>query len=169
MSGFRESGMLFIPPSDNDEIFAIEQSRLYKSLGDGIKTVEFILRKGLEELDFIEAKSGTPITDRQSAALNTFLKEVTEKFTHSFNLYCAAILGRYEEQNDMNDSFKTLDYSKLKFKFLLVIKGHQPDWLSPLKTKLEQELSYHRKIWKSECIVLNDEMAKKYHIVSDEG
>jgi hypothetical protein len=160
MTEIRESGMAFVTASSDDEIFHIERSRLYASV-EGVKTVELVLRKTTKELDFIEAKSSSPRPDKaNSSDFDDFIGEVTEKFIHSFNLFCAAAFGRYEKYFDAGEGFKTLDFSNVKFKFILVLNGHRIDWLPPLREALRRGLLYHQKIWKSELVVLNDTHAR---------
>jgi hypothetical protein len=160
MTEIRESGMAFVTASSDDEIFHIERSRLFASV-KGVKTVEFVLRRGSKELDFIEAKSSSPCPGKEdSGDFDDFIHDVVEKFIHSFNLFCAASLGRYKKYSDAGEGFKTLDFSNVKFKFILVLNGHRIDWLPPLKEALWRGLLYHHKIWKSELVVLNDTLAR---------
>ena len=56
-----ESGVNFGPYAE-DNLFYIEKSDLYKSLGAGIKTTEFVLRANELEpaILFVEAKTNAP-------------------------------------------------------------------------------------------------------------
>ena len=58
MKSIPESDVIF-GPYDEKDLFHIEKSELYKSLGEGLKTVEFILRASATEqgIVFVEAKS----------------------------------------------------------------------------------------------------------------
>ena len=58
MKSIPESDVIF-GPYDEKDLFHIEKSELYKSLGEGLKTVEFILRASTTErgIVFVEAKS----------------------------------------------------------------------------------------------------------------
>jgi hypothetical protein len=160
MTEIRESGMTFVTPNSGDEIFHIERSRLYASV-EGVKTVELVLRRDAKELDFIEAKSSAPRPDKaNSHDFDDFIGDVAEKFIHSFNLFCAAALGRYKKCFDAGEGFRTLDYSDVKFKFILVVNGHKIDWLPPLREALRRGLLYHQKIWESELLVINDALAR---------
>lgn len=58
MKRIEESGMVFQFPAA--KIFQIEGSALHDSVGNGIKTVEFIVCLKEDELNFIEAKSSRP-------------------------------------------------------------------------------------------------------------
>ena len=165
-----ESGMEFVTPSPCDEIFDLEKSKLYKSAGDGIRTVEFILKHKGRKLDFIEAKPSSPKPEGEKPEnFGIFIDKISDKFIHSFNLYCAAILGRFDKTSDLSDAFMTLNHDKVKFTFLLVIKGHEKDWLPPIQEALHealrQKMSYYKRIWRIESAVLNDDMARKYGFI----
>ena len=49
---------------------------------------------------------------------------------------------------------------------MLVIHGHEKEWLAPLREVLIKKMSAYLKIWKSAVVVLNDEMAKRYNLIS---
>ena len=85
---------------------------------------------------------------------------------HSFHLYMSAVLGRHQEYK-MPGHIGAVDKSKVLYKFVLVIKEHQSEWLLPLKDALEKKILYHRKIWKSSVVLMNEELAKKHHLVRD--
>lgn len=59
MVTIQESGMTF-GPFQEDQIYWIEKASAYKSLGQGIKSVEFVYKKNADKLFFIEAKSSCP-------------------------------------------------------------------------------------------------------------
>ncbi|MBN1065544.1 hypothetical protein DWV13_14025 [Clostridium botulinum] len=165
MIQINESNMIF-GDFEEDKVFQIEKSKLQKNIGNGIKVVEFILLSNENELSFIEAKSSSPQPVKDNIVrFNEFINEISDKFIHSFNLYYSAILKRYKDYEELNKSFIELDNSNIKFKFILVIKGHKSGWLMPLSDALKQNLSYHNTIWKSQVVVLNDEMAKKYQLI----
>lgn len=167
MVQIKESNMIF-GDFQEDRIFKIEKSKLHNKIGDGIKVVEFLLLKDEYELDFIEAKSSSPRPTKDNIIrFNEFIEEISDKFIHSFNLYYSAILKRNENYGEINNNFLKLDSSKIKLKFILVIKGHEIEWLLPISDALKKKLSYHNTIWKSEVIVMNDKIAKKYNLVKE--
>ena len=47
-------------PFDEANLFCIEHSEIYKNLGSGIKTVEFILKYTENSILFLEAKKTCP-------------------------------------------------------------------------------------------------------------
>ena len=54
-----ESGMRFGEFEDRD-LFLIEKSEIFRSLGEGIKTVEFIVKRDDRLVIFLEAKTSCP-------------------------------------------------------------------------------------------------------------
>lgn len=165
MIQINESNMLF-GDFEEDRVFQIENSELHKNVGNGIKVVEFILLSKENELSFIEAKSSLPKPVKDNIIrFNEFINEISDKFIHSFNLYYSAILRRCKECEELNQSFMNLDNSQINFKFILVINGHRTEWLMPLSDALKESLAYHNTIWKSQVVVLNDELAKKYKLI----
>lgn len=165
MISITESGMVF--EFEDDQIFQMEGSELHRRMGDAIKTVEFITCLKDNELDFVEAKSSSPRpTQDNQERFEEFITEIADKFIHSFHLYLSAILGRHQNHK-INGSFVALDNSKVQYKFILIIKGHQIEWLLPLKDALEKKILPHRKIWQSKVILMNEVVAKKYKLVKE--
>lgn len=165
MVEINESNMVF-GEFEEDKVFQIEKSIIHNKIGNGIKVVEFILLKNTNELNFIEAKSSSPRPTKDNIIrFDEFIGEISDKFIHSFNLYYSAILKRNENYSEINNKFFQLDNSKLKLKFILVIKNHEIDWLMPISEALKKNLSYHNTIWKSEIVVINEEIAKKHQLI----
>ncbi|AJA48911.1 hypothetical protein CPAST_c28450 [Clostridium pasteurianum DSM 525 = ATCC 6013] len=165
MVQIKESNMIF-GDFQEDKIFKIEKSKLHNKIGDGIKVVEFILLRNVNELNFIEAKSSSPRpTQHNIIRFDEFIDEISDKFIHSFNLFYSAILKRNKAYGELNNNFFELNNSQAKLKFILVIKGHEIEWLLPISDALKRKLSYHNTIWKSEIIVMNDKIANKYNLV----
>lgn len=165
MIQINESGMIFGEFEDN-KVFQIEKSRLQQKVGNGIKVVEFIFISNENELSFVEAKSSSPRPVKDNIIrFNEFIDEISDKFIHSFNLYYSAIMKRNENYTEIDTSFFELDNTKIKFKFILVIRGHKIEWLMPLSDALKEKLSYHNTIWKSQVVVMNDMLAKQYNLI----
>lgn len=165
MVEINESNMVF-GEFEEDKVFQIEKSKIHNKIGNGIKVVEFILLKNTNELNFIEAKSSSPRPTKDNLIrFDEFIGEISDKFIHSFNLYYSAILKRNENYLEINNNFFQLDNSYLKLKFILVIKNHEIDWLMPISEALKKNLSYHNTIWKSEIVVINEEIAKKHQLI----
>ncbi|WP_058953323.1 hypothetical protein [Clostridium tyrobutyricum] len=167
MVEIRESNMIFGDFEEN-KIFRIEKSKLHNKIGAGIKVVEFVLLRNVNELNFIETKSSSPRPTKQNVIrFNEFIDEILDKFVHSFNLFYSAILKRNKDYGEINSNFFELDNSRTKLKFILVIRGHEIEWLLPISDALKKKLSYHNTIWKSEVIVMNDKIANKYDLVKE--
>ena len=151
---------------EENKIFKIEKSKLHNKIGNGIKVVEFVLLRNENELNFIEAKSSSPRATKQNVIrFNEFIEEISDKFVHSFNLFFSAILKRNKDYGEIDNNFFELDNSQIKLKFILVIKGHEIEWLLPISDALKKKLSYQNIIWKSEIVVMNDDIANKYNLV----
>ena len=164
MITIHESGMAFGPYED-DRVYHVERSSLYQGIS-AAKTVEFILAQSEDALLFVEAKSSSPkpvVGNREN--FQDYSEDIAEKFLHSLNLFCAALLGRHDLICDMPDSFRAMDSGHVSIKFLLVINGHPAEWLPPIQTALDQKLRSYRSIWGSEVVVLNHEMALRRHLI----
>lgn len=151
---------------EQNQVFCIENSQLQRGVRDGIKTVEFVLNRKENLLEFIEAKSSSPRpTKENSERFETFLNDIADKFIHSFNLYYSAIHGRYPSE-EIAQSLLEIEPHKVNYRFILIIKGHRIEWLLPLQETLHRKLQYHITIWKSEVILMNEEVAKEKKLIT---
>lgn len=158
-----ESGLNFGEYTETN-LFYVEKSTIYQSLGDGIRTVEFALYKDNVIL-IIESKSSSP-KPNNLYDFDAFINEIYEKFFHSIDLYFAIVLGRLDDnKKDMPDNFKKADYSITKIKLLLVINGHKIEWLPPISEALRQKLRMQIKIWRLEVAVINHELACEHGLL----
>lgn len=166
-----ESGMNF-GPFEEDKVFHIEKSVLYESLGEGIKTAEFVWLRTVEDRPIfwvVEAKSSSP-RPQSSQEFQNFLVEIGEKWVNSLSLTISAIIGRHGSLADLPETWLSTPLADLDVKLVLVIRGHQPDWLAPLRDALNREL---RPIIKtlalgSPVFVLNEAMAIKHGLLASE-
>jgi len=113
-------------------------------------------------LSFIEAKSSSPKTDNEER-FNEFIKEISDKFLHSFELWLSIVTKRRNE--DISENLRKIDMQIIKFKFILVINGHKEEWLVPIMYALKKVLKSYRKIWGTEVIVLNENGAKRWNLI----
>ena len=156
-----ESGVNFGPYAE-DNLFYIEKSDLYKSLGAGIKTTEFVLR----------ANAPNPENRDDSAEkrkkFEEFYTEVPQKFVDSFEIYTAALLKRYSECSEIGLNLQVPDLANKKITFLLVITNPaaQIEWLASIKAILEYRLRRWMKIWSIDVCVFNQELARQYKLIS---
>lgn len=166
MDAFVESEMTFGPYRD-ECIFRIEKSKLLQKC-DGVKTVEFIWKKKANDMRFVEAKKSSPLnTPGNETNYETFLNEITSKFIDSLNLYIAGLLERRTGHDEIPTAFRGADYSKMNFKFVLILKGHERlEPLVGLKTDLEKRMKVSRRIWNSEVFVFNEQMARNARYIN---
>lgn len=161
---FEESGMIF-GEFDDENIFIIEKSNLYKSIGKGVKIAEFVLLQESNKLIFLEAKSSSPRDDNK-IIFEKFISDIVEKLRNALELF---ISGNLEIINiNKDDNLKLLninDFKNSRIKFYLVINGHNIEWLKPIQLALESELIVQRKIWNIDVAVLNDTMAREVMLI----
>ncbi|MEO5365834.1 MAG: hypothetical protein H7831_05675 [Magnetococcus sp. WYHC-3] len=165
-----ESGMTF-GPYPAGQCFPIEVSGIYRHIQEGVKMAEFVLLRQQSQgpaLWIVEAKSSSPHPETQPR-FDEFINDICHKFTNALILTVAARLLRHPDaENELPDSFKTLDLASLPFRLILVINGCQERWLGPLNDALSKAMKPIVKTWgQSKCsvIVLNDEMAQQHHLI----
>lgn len=159
---------------DESNLFHIENSKIYKDLGDGIKTVEFILKYNEDSIIFLEAKKSCPNakkrheTEEKERKFEAYFSSLVEKFIASLHIYLASILGRYQDISEVGDSLQSVDGMKnMKLKFVLVIKNAEDvAWLVGPSAELKARLLQIRKIWNIEIMVLNEELAEKLSLTA---
>jgi len=170
---FTESGMRFGPFEEN-QVFHIEKSSLYRSLGEGIKTVEFVWLHTVQDRRprfwIVEAKSSSP-RPQSEQDFESFLVEIREKWVNSLSLTWSAILGRHGSSTNLPEAFFNNSLVDLDVKLVLVIRGHKPDWLAPLRDALNRELRSTVKtlaLGSSSVFVLNEDMAHRYGLLDSQ-
>lgn len=154
---------------DEENLFHIEDSKIYKDLGSGIKTVEFILKWKKNEILFLEAKTTCPNSANKNESMKKIQKfeeyysEITEKFMDSLQVYLAAVMGRYPDLAEIGAELRSVDSMKeIRLKFILVVKNAKDiTWLAGPLAELKARLLQVRKIWGVEVAVLNEELAKE--------
>ena len=100
---------------DETDLFHIEDSKIYKEIGSGIKTVEFILKYNEKSIVFLEAKKSCPnaaksmyIGRKRNKNLRNITSSVTEKFIASLQIYLAAILDRFQNTDEIGEKLKSV-------------------------------------------------------------
>lgn len=154
---------------DEEALFHIENSKIYKDLGSGIKTVEFILKWRKNEILFLEAKTTCPNSANKNESMEKtqkfeeYYSEITEKFIDSLQVYLAAVMGRYQDLAEIGAELRSVDSMKeIRLKFILVVKNAKDiTWLAGPLAELKARLLQVRKIWGVEVAVLNEELAKE--------
>lgn len=160
-----ESGIKF-GGFDEERLFWIEHSDVYRKMGEGIKTVEFIYLTKKENVLFVEAKTSCPNAankdnneDKQKK-YQEFYSDVCDKFIDSVNMFATTILGRNGNCADIGESILQKNtYAENRIKFVLVISGAEESWLGGPKAELELRLLRYRRIWEADVVVLNKNMA----------
>ena len=172
-----ESGLRF-GEYDEDQVFQIETSEQYtKSLRqNGIKTCEFILRKG-RKLYFFEAKQSCPrqimkdISDNEKEEkkkrYDEFIQEIILKMRHSLSLYGNILLKQYS-QDKVPEKMTNPDLSNTLIYLVLVINPQEGEW-EP-EPELQDDLRLHLKdemrIWKIQSlVVITPQQAREKHFI----
>lgn len=158
---------------DEAELFHIEDSKIYKELGSGIKTVEFILKYNKNSILFLEAKKSCPNAANQYESkekeekFKEYYDSITEKFIASLQIYLAAIFDKFEDTSEVGDNLKSIHGLKdIQLKFVLVIKNATDiTWLAGPMAELKARLLQMRKIWGVKIAVLNEELAGEYGLL----
>ena len=144
---------------DETDLFHIENSKIYKALGSGIKTVEFVLKYDGNSIVFLEAK-------KKEQKFEEYYSSITEKFIASLQIYLAAILDKFQNSEEVGDRLRTVNSMKdIQLKFILVVKNAEDiTWLAGPLAELKARLLQIRKIWGVEIAVLNEELAGEYKL-----
>jgi len=155
-----ESDMDFVA----DNTFYIEKSALYTSLGEGVKTVEYLRVKD-GKLLFVEARKTFPNPDNPDAEnLSRFreqIDEICEKFIHSLNLLSSVEVGVADWVYP--DDFTLPD--NLSLAFVFVIRNHETKWCKRIRQKFIEALPmYLKRTWNPEVFVINHETAMKHNL-----
>ena len=88
--------------SESNNRIGNEFWRIYRDLGDGIKTVEFILKYKEDSIIFLEAKKSCPNaekrheTEEKEHKFEVYFSSLVEKFIASLHIYLDSILVRYQ-------------------------------------------------------------------------
>lgn len=160
-----DSGLYFGEYEENS-LFHVEKSLIYKSLGKNIKTVEFILFHKNNNILFVEAKSSAPNPCKEGD-FDEFINEIYKKFLHSIGLYFSVVVKRLNDnRNEMPVCFKEAEYSTVRIKLVLVINRHEIEWLAPIKDALSRKLRVQTKTWRLDLAVLNHELADEYGLLN---
>ena len=155
-----ESDMPFLFENE-DEVFRIEGSKIYKSLGKNVKAVDFILHRN-NRLRLIEAKS-TVSKKENKTDFDDDIQPICEKFVHSLDLYFAIILERQkDEYNEVPEAMKNANIATAEILLLLVIKNHRAKWLLPISEELTRKLRRQIKTWNLKVKAINEITAQEW-------
>lgn len=161
-----ESGMVFSFPKE--DFFHIEKSSVYKSLGNKVKTCEFVARKG-NSVVFVEAKSSfpNPAGPKGKKGFDEAIHEIVDKFQCSQWLYSGILVNRpYKETVQMPLKLSLSGIKKVKIIMLLVINGFEEEWMVPIQDELNRKLEKLKKSFLiSDILVINHEVAMSHDFV----
>lgn len=154
------------------DLFHIENSKIYKALGSGIKTVEFILKYDENSIVFLEAKKSCPNaanryeSEEKEQKFEEYYASITDKFIASLQIYLATILNKYQDTSEVGNGLRSVNSMKdIQLKFILVVKNAKDiTWLAGPMAELKARLLQVRKIWNVEVAVLNEEIAREYKL-----
>ena len=165
-----ESGMTF-GPFPEGHCFYIEKSRILHDLQPGIQMAEFLLlhTEAPPVIWIVEAKSSSPRPSTQPE-FDQFIDDIRSKLLNAFSLGMAACLKRHQlTENELSAKIMNVDLEKVDFRFILVIRGHQVQWLAPLKDALAKAFQATLKTWAllpaKSVVVLNGELARQYSLI----
>jgi len=105
---------------------------------------------------------------RTLSRFDEFVLEIKDKLLNAFSLYVAMRLKRHSIANELLPEFETPELSTVKFQFILVIAGHKPEWLPPLRDALYNALYPTSKTWnlgQYPVIVINDDKAREKGLI----
>lgn len=167
-----ESGMTFGPYLPGTCLY-VEKSVCYEAIQQGVQMAEFLLLRSPPGkppvIWVVEAKSSSP-RPGPSPNFDQFIHEIRQKLTNGFLLGTSMLLQRHDgAAAELPAGFHGIDLSKLDFRFVLVINGHREEWLAPLQEALALAMKPLIKAWAIDAnavIILNDQMAKKYGLIS---
>ncbi|HRT58608.1 MAG TPA: hypothetical protein P5038_18440 [Candidatus Paceibacterota bacterium] len=175
MISFTESGMIFGPYAETD-FFGIEKCATYGAIQDGVKMAEFLLIRETPQKPpcvccvwIVEAKSSSPQPKTQPE-FDGYIADIKDKLTNGLSLCFASVLKRHPNTlAEWPDKYRDLELSTAGFRLVLVINGHQLDWLPPLQDALRRALHPTAKTWALDpnaVVVLNHEGARQFGLTS---
>ena len=139
-------------PFEEEAVFHIEKSRLYRHVNRGegnVPTAEFLLLHGLDasstasstasSLWIVEAKSSAPQPGNEED-FKKFIQEINAKLAGSFSLTMAALSGRHPSHNDLPQSFLKQAYASISIQLILVLREHKKEWLEPVSDALQKNI-----------------------------
>lgn len=166
-----ESDMNF-GPYEEEDVFYIENSKIYNKIKNKVKIAEFVLKKN-NALIFIEAKSSVPNSNGKNPNgenkddFDKYINEIVEKLNNSLDILLSAKLNILKDEYDELDNFINLnDLANLQIAFRLVVKKAEIEHLIPVQSAIEEKLASRISILKVTVKVINKETALKYKLIS---
>lgn len=69
---------------------------------------------------------------------------------------------------EMGQNLRRFSPASSQVRFILVIPHHKRDWLSPIRDELRKQLRKITRIWNIDVVVMNEEIAREYHLITSE-
>ena len=162
MREIQESGMRFVV--DENRTFFMEESAFVGQLA-GMSKCEFVTMYANGELSSVEAKTSFSNPDNASG-FEQNISDIVRKFMDSLQIVNAVAL-RHEDILPKPMRAEKLD--AVNYKFYLVIKNHQSDWLQPVSDILKSRLKTFFRLWNipdTSIKVLNEPLARRKGLIS---
>jgi hypothetical protein len=169
MIRFTESDMAFA--FEEDKTCNLERSLRYQALKQyAVSSVECVTLyqfRGEEHIVFIEAKKSAPNPNHveNHERLGEYMNGLKEKYEHSIHLCYSALHGIDQERLEIGGRLLNALNCPRKIMFLLIVKRLEDKWCQEIQAVLQKELKHLRHIWQANVLVINEALAKKYHIV----
>ena len=162
-----ESGMDFSPLFENGKSVYIEKTQFRKSMGQRVRSVEFISLFPGNKLYFIEAKTSVP-DPNNSGENSRFYKELLEKMQHSLDSFISREIGVNEDvSSEFPECFNEYRLANCEIKFLLIINNLKEEWCDAVLDILRRRLMPLRNIWKAKVVVMNFQQAHEIGLVKE--
>ena len=171
-----ESGMSF-GPFNEDYLFHIEECATIKNINksakkaEGVQIAEFLLltlKNELPTIWIIEAKSSAPQPSNQTD-FDNYINNIRDKLSNSLLLFFAIYLKRHiATESELSENFQQTNMSAASFNLILIINGHNEEWLPPLQDALQKSLKPTVKIWNfspTSVRVLNGDGARELGLI----
>jgi hypothetical protein len=134
---FTESGLDF--QLEADRTFRPEAEDNLARLQDVMHCDFVVMQKERPRphVDLLEVKSSSPHPDN-APDLESFLQEVCQKFLNSLLVFLRCKGGVFDVK--LPSAYEAVDALACDYRFLLIIKGHKPEWCLPLMDALNVRL-----------------------------
>lgn len=163
----RESNMNFIIP-DQASLFPIEESKIMKNLGSGLKRVEFILLNHSGTVIFLEAKPSGYLYSEQGYHYDKHIQELVEKFENSIDIFFAVLSGRVlDKHHEVGKTLMNIDISQRKILCYVVINGKKEELYKAVALRLQQELKRRLQIYNMNLFVISKKVALEKNLIQN--
>lgn len=162
-----ESKMNFIIP-DKASVFQIEESKIMKNLGTGLKRVEFILLDQKGTLIFLEAKPAGYIYSEKAYLYDKRIKELVEKFENSIDVFFA-IQGKRirDSRQEVGEKLMNAEFYQKNIRCYVVINGSKEEFCKTVTLRLQHELKRRLQIYNMNIFAINKKQALEIQLIEN--